>query len=149
LGESGLYQRFAKPPLLARGATGSNPVPSAMVIDQLNEVISDKYFDDKYKELPSEVVGKAVRIFRDYFQTDPEAEKELKALIEEHGINNWQEAAPGFHFSGGMFMRNLLRKNGVIDDMVPDKNLDDYYMQLIEASLGFRDVLTFTLRAEK
>ena len=39
------------------------------------------------------------------------------------------------HHTFGMWVRNLLRKNGITDDMVPDGNLDDYYAQFVELAL--------------
>jgi hypothetical protein len=44
------------------------------------------------------------------------------------------------HFYWGTNMRNLLRKNVCLDDELPTGNWDDYYVQMIELTVGVREI---------
>ncbi len=47
-----------------------------------------------------------------------------------------------FHFGWGMAIRNKIRElTGVLDDQLPSGNWDDYYVAVVEAALGLREIL--------
>jgi hypothetical protein len=107
--------------------------------------MTQEYFDSKYRELPVEVISKAVSTFKKVLEKEPELEKRMREVIQRRGSIFWIDEFPMFHFGVGMFLRNKLRENGLTDEVLPDKNWDDYYIQVLEAALGFRDILRVTI----
>ena len=90
-----------------------------------------QYFDQKLREIPPDVLEKAIAIFQtlpDEFKT----ECRVRHAIEP---DSWMAS---WHLSVGMRLRNILRERGLADDLLPDKNWDDYYIQVLELSLGLR-----------
>ena len=97
---------------------------------------SDKFEELMTKKLESldhEFVEKVVAFLRVYFTQ--EARDEIRALIDKGGLSHW---IGGIHHGWGTAVRNLLRENGFTDDMLPDKNWDDYYGQMVEIAVGAR-----------
>lgn len=92
-----------------------------------------QYFDDKFNEIPQEVLEKASAFLIGFIP----AGEQLLIIDEakEEGLIEW---AVSNHTFWGMSIRNNLREAGLTDDMLPDKNWDDYYIQVIEYSLGLR-----------
>jgi hypothetical protein len=124
-----------------------------------------KVMDDNFNALSLDVVEKAKVILLDRIpETDDNPKvitrKFIAALVEKHGLSLWfnhlfdelyeQALAEGDdkpflmspHMSFGMWVRNQLRMGGVKDNMVPDGNLDDYYVAMIEYALGHRPAPT-------
>lgn len=92
-----------------------------------------QYFDEKFNEIPQEVLEKASAFLIGYI---PAGEQILIIEeIKEKGLMDW--AIP-HHSFWGMSIRNNLREAGLTDDLLPDKNWDDYYIQVIEYALGLR-----------
>jgi uncharacterized LabA/DUF88 family protein len=65
--------------------------------------------------------------------------------IDRYGIKRDYENDPETwwaeqHFYWGMDMRNLLRKNVCLDNELPTGNWDDYYVQMIELTVGVREI---------
>lgn len=94
-----------------------------------------EYLDIKWNELTQEQKSRGKSIIERYvFPT---------MFIED--IETWRTELVDsdkwiglFHHFGGMQVRNILRQNGFKDDETPDKNLDDYYIQLLQYALGIR-----------
>lgn len=96
------------------------------------------YFEEKYNEIPPDVLEKAIKILQDHLlEKDRQV---IRDLYKKHGPHMWmREVNDGFgHFSFGMAIRNCLRQEGLTDELLPDKNWDDYYISVIEKSLGLR-----------
>ncbi|MEP0872458.1 hypothetical protein NDA01_21820 [Trichocoleus desertorum AS-A10] len=92
-----------------------------------------QYFEQKLREMPPDVLEKAIAVF----QTLPDEFKaECKA---RHAIepDSWMAC---WHHDAGRHLRNMLRVHGLGDALLPDKNWDDYYIQVLEISLGLRNV---------
>lgn len=92
------------------------------------------YYDDKFAEIPPDVLQKAMAVFdkhlsgfREDFCSTYSVEGPIDWFIKRYG-----------HFSLGMRIRNLLRDSGVKDELFPDKNLDDVYIQMLEFWLSKR-----------
>lgn len=83
------------------------------------------YKNDKFDEIPEDIKEKGKIYLEKLFAGN---EREIKNYM------TW----PMFHFRGGMAVRNLLRENVCLDDRLPDKNWDDYYIPLMEYALGLR-----------
>ncbi|MEP0874160.1 hypothetical protein NDA01_31170 [Trichocoleus desertorum AS-A10] len=91
-----------------------------------------RYLDQKLREIPPGILEKAIAVF----QTLPEefkTECRVRHAIEpDTWMNSW-------HFSVGTQLRNMLRDQGLRDDLLPDKNWHDYYIPVLEVSLGLRE----------
>ena len=98
--------------------------------------LDNSYFDKKYDEIPKDVLKKATKILNEYLS------QEDKAFIidkfNRHGKVEWMMSIPRGHFEVGMAIRNLLRDKGLSDECLPDKNWDDYYIQVIEKALNLQ-----------
>ncbi len=70
-----------------------------------------------------------VQIFFD--QWDDEVFQSIEVAMVTDPKNWWV----GAHLWWGMRMRNMLRTNGFLDDRSPSGNLDDIYVELIEAAV--------------
>ena len=91
-----------------------------------------QYQNEKLKEMPEEVRNQAVEFLKTLF--DQETVKEITEAYKEDPEEWWV----GHHFFWGMAVRNALRtKAGLSDDLLPDKNWDDYYVPCVELALGF------------
>lgn len=93
---------------------------------------------NRYKALcsmPVDVRDRAVELLSMAF--DNETTMVIKELFSEHGTN-WIHKVDGGrgHFSFGMSVRNGLRREGLTDDLLPERNWDDYYVGCIELALG-------------
>jgi hypothetical protein len=64
--------------------------------------------------------------------------EEVRQSYAEHG-RSWIHAENA-HFGWGMMVRNLLRHHGYLDKLVKTGNLDDYYVQIVEAAAGVRTI---------
>lgn len=95
-----------------------------------------KYYDVKLNEIPKDVLDKAVSFLRSYL-TDKDTQ-DINKEISEKGLMEW---AMPYHFGWGMAIRNLLRTEADLkDDLLPDGNWDDYYIQCVEIAVGKRIV---------
>lgn len=95
--------------------------------------LDKQYYDNKFNEIPKDVLEKAIKIVQDEYPD--EQKKEILGLIADKGLVEW---ALEFHMFWGMGVRNLLRGKGLKDDLLPDQNWDDYYIQVVEAAVGAR-----------
>ena len=96
--------------------------------------MTKKYFDEKFDEIPTEIKEDAIEYLKKRLSV--EDVESLRALRSESGESSWSSA---FHFGWGMGIRNELRNNVCSDDKLPDKNWDDYYVQLIDVVIGVRE----------
>lgn len=92
-----------------------------------------EYYNMKLAEIPNDVLLKAIRVLSD--NIPDYAKKEIREDIDEKGLNEWSYL---YHHGWGTSIRNLLRKNGLMDNMLPDGNWDDYYHQIVEIVVGAR-----------
>ncbi|MDX2215509.1 MAG: hypothetical protein SFY66_19755 [Oculatellaceae cyanobacterium bins.114] len=92
-----------------------------------------QYFEDKFREIPPQVLEQAIAVFES-LPAEFKTECRVRHAIEP---DNWISC---WHLSVGMQLRNLLRQKGLTDDLLPDKNWDDYYVQVLEVSLGLRSL---------
>lgn len=101
-----------------------------------NKMMTDleykQFHDDKYAEIPPDVLERSMVIFDKHLSP---ADKPKLILAYNADPIYW--IAP-FHFYWGMSVRNLLRQNGLNDDLLPSGNWDDYYTQCVEHWLGVR-----------
>ena len=93
--------------------------------------IFEEYLRLKFEEIPDEVFPLAKKFFDENLNESFVLQTRKKII--DAGLNNWMTP---YHFTTGMAIRNGLRDYGVLDDMFPDQNLDDYYVVLIEWWLG-------------
>jgi len=93
-----------------------------------------EYHNAKFAEIPTALLAKAVVVFDKYLS---HLKDDMGRSYDRLGATNWFEYSFGHH-AFGTYVRNLLRENGVTDDMVPTGNLDDYYVQMLEKFLGVR-----------
>lgn len=103
---------------------------------KMNDKEFEKYLDEKYNEIPKNFLKKCVKFLQD--EMPQETKDEIIQAHKEHGVN-W---IGGSHHFFGMYVRNKLRENGFTDDYLPDQNWDDYYIQVLEASVGLREIPT-------
>lgn len=119
--------------------------------------MNSKDITDFYNRLPSKEEMEYIEFHNERYNEIPPALKNtigylLDTHLNEIGIRRqivrsymtyggqWIHKDIQFgHFSFGMYIRNLLRKNGVKDEMFPSHNLDDYYVQLVEWAVGIRE----------
>lgn len=94
----------------------------------------DTFHDEMLAQLSPEIRDRAVEIFQQRFCECLEDYYYIQELMILYGREWWLR--DGFHFGGGMAARNLLRANGVTDDMVPGGNLDNVYVRLLELAVG-------------
>jgi len=102
----------------------------------MNKSKSSKYYNKKFHEIPVELFPKIKEILDKEFAIEGFRDLCMK-MIRENGLNNW---FVGNHFTTGMKIRNVLRENGILDNMFPDENLDDYYVCMIEWWLDCRRI---------
>ncbi len=80
-------------------------------------------------DLPDWIVEKSVT----YLKTLPDkAQEQLKQAYHELPKDSFIGM---IHFGWGMACRNNLRKHVCLDDQLPSKNWDDYYIELLELAL--------------
>jgi hypothetical protein len=91
------------------------------------------YYDEKLSEIPKDFLEECVKLIQKEFEQ--EEIDEIKNAYEQDGEIEW--AIP-YHHGWGTNVRNLLRQEGCLDYKLPDKNWDDYYIQVIELALGLR-----------
>lgn len=97
-------------------------------------VIEIDYFNNKFSEIPPSVLKRATDVISLF---PKEVKADITAAFEEFGPMEWVHKAPTLgHFFWGMGVRNMLRDAGLSDDLLPDGNWDDYYIQVIEYTLG-------------
>lgn len=62
------------------------------------------------------------------------AQRILRRRMRQYGSSWWHHPA-GWHFRGGMAVRNLLRKGGFGEKELGVGNLDDVYVELVEQAV--------------
>lgn len=92
-----------------------------------------KYKDEKLAELSEPLVTRAVDCLVHIISNQDKYD--LLKLYEEDPNEKW---FVGQHFGYGMYIRNQLRSAGITDDLLPDRNWDDYYIQILEIAIGIR-----------
>jgi hypothetical protein len=99
-----------------------------------------EYFDKQYNEIAKDVLEDAVECLQE--SLSEEEKRDIIARYNLYGKYDWVyhrvNNDMGFHFSSGMRIRNILRRYGLADNMLPCGNWDDYYVQVIEKALGLR-----------
>ncbi|MBZ4649269.1 hypothetical protein [Thermosipho sp. (in: thermotogales)] len=97
--------------------------------------IEEEYFEKKLKEIPKNVLEKAVKFLKDNIPNDAK-EYYIEMYNKNKHLIDWFLLE---HFRSGMTIRNMLRKDANLSDyLLPDKNWDDYYIQVLEIALGIR-----------
>lgn len=98
----------------------------------------NEHHEKCFKELPKEILIKAVDILDKDF-----SDGDKKFLINLYNNTPPETKAQwfiGYHHYDGMAIRNLLRRNGLLDDQLPSGNWDDYYTQCMEVAIGVRSI---------
>jgi hypothetical protein len=92
-------------------------------------------------ELPIELKQSAVGVYKDFFDNTEDGQT-LWPFVTGAIIAYPDSWYIPHHFGWGMYMRNLLREHGLLDSMLPEgsNTWDDYYVELIEIALGFKDM---------
>jgi len=106
------------------------------------EIPTDEEFNAHHEkcsnELPKDILQKAVEILNNDFK-----EGEKKFLVNLYNNTPSETKAQwfiGYHHYDGMAIRNLLRRNGLLDKDLPSGNWDDYYTQCMECAIGVREM---------
>lgn len=86
-----------------------------------------------FSSLPNDIKNKAIDFLRK--ELLEEEIIDIRKAIKEKP-NDWWALS---HFSWGMSIRNKLRQNVALDDKLPTKNWDDYYVQLVEEAVKLKD----------
>lgn len=93
-----------------------------------------QYYENKLNEMPKDVVLKAVNFLKEFIPTD-----EINYIRQEVSTKGLIEWCTELHFGWGMYIRNVLRSKAKLnDDLLPDENWDDYYIQCIEIAADKR-----------
>lgn len=105
------------------------------------EIPTDEEFNAHHEkcfnELSKEILLKAVEVLTNDF-----AEGDKKFLVNLYKSTPSETKAQWFieyHHYDGMAIRNLLRRNGLLDEQLPSGNWDDYYVQVMEVAIGVRE----------
>ena len=85
----------------------------------------------RLQELPEEIRSQALCFLGKFVTT--EQKKFFREKIAENPETWW--VGGGWHFGGGMFIRNKLRDEVCLDDQLPSRNWDDYYIPLLEEAI--------------
>ncbi len=93
-----------------------------------------KYGDEKLKELPLWIVNKGVMVLRDTITLN--SGTYIRKAYKDDPATWWAES----HHYWGRTIRNLLREKVCLDDELPSKNWDDYYVAIIEIACGLREM---------
>jgi len=91
------------------------------------------YFTKKFEEIPNDLLFEAVEYLK--MELTNEEKEEIEEAFKESGAIEW---AILHHSTWGRDIRNSLRTFGLTDEKLPDGNWDDYYIQVIEFTLGLR-----------
>jgi hypothetical protein len=91
------------------------------------------YHTQKLNEIPEDFLIKVVNFLKQ--DMSDKLKKQIWEAYEKDGYD-WYR---GTHFGWGMAMRNRLRTAEFLDDQLPEKNWDDYYIACIELAVGIRD----------
>lgn len=97
---------------------------------------------DRFRAMPIELRRTAVDILRAEMPAESLAEvKRLHLTYDDEWF-----FVDDYHFVVGMAIRNALRTGGIPDADLPEfegyRNWDDYYIPVLEAAAGVRDVET-------
>lgn len=103
-----------------------------------------EFNDQQWGLLEPSMRTKAAQIVRDYLGEG--GVKTLKDAYDKDPETWW--AVGGWHNLGGMNVRNALRDGGILDKDLPDNplvgensgNWDDFYLPVVEAAIGAREV---------
>ena len=98
----------------------------------------EKWDEEKWDELDAVFKSAAVAMLQK--ELPKRTKLDILKMYNQHGKLVWVTEEM-LHFSWGMAVRNLLRDKGFLDCMTKTGNLDDYYIQLVEAAIGVRDYL--------
>jgi hypothetical protein len=129
------------------------------------ELDLDEFYTSAWNAVPEDLKAEGIAVLRREIK-DPTFFHSISEGVRKYGLHEWDRHPPfsvpvdvgngetityPWHMSGGMGIRNLLRQGGVTDDRLPDnatdsyygegtnvKNLDDYYIQWLEAAVGAR-----------
>ena len=104
--------------------------------NDMTKAQADRIDDERYLELENRFRDGAISALR--VSLPKTVFQEIRDAYQEHG-RNWIHAKL-LHFGWGMMVRNLLRDHGYADKLVKTGNLDDYYVQLVEAAAGVRPI---------
>lgn len=92
------------------------------------------FHEMQIRELPQWILNKGVLVLRDTLTLN--SAMYIREAHKEDPKTWWAES----HFYWGMTIRNLLREKVCLDDELPSKNWDDYYVALIEIAVGVREM---------
>lgn len=104
------------------------------IVDPENEMLFDgktlrQIHEEKWAELSDDVKRDAIACLRSHFTE--ELKQDIRNLIK----NDPNEWISSYHHGWGTGVRNLLRENGLTDDLTPDGNWDDYYVMVVEEAV--------------
>lgn len=91
-----------------------------------------EHHDKMFEQLPKWIVEESIK----YLPTIL-SQKSMDDIRDEYEKDHdtWWASS---HFTWGMYIRNKLRDNVCLDDELPSKNWDDYYVRLIEMACGLK-----------
>ena len=98
------------------------------------------FHEQALKDLPLWIITKGVGVLRDTITIN--SGKYIREAYREDPEHWWALS----HFTWGMTIRNLLRDKVCLDQELPSRNWDDYYVQLVEIAVGVREVPNGTRR---
>lgn len=92
------------------------------------------FHEKEWDRLPQSLKLRGIAILKEVIPQN--IQDDIRSMHKVDG-SRWMTKSCA-HFTCGMYVRNQLRKGGLTDALVPSGNLDDYYVQLIEAAVGVR-----------
>lgn len=93
------------------------------------------YYAERLAEMPPDVLRRAVDVLAGWIGHDDKAS--VREAVAKYGSHVWIHEGL-HHFGWGMVTRNKLRDAGLLDDLLPMGNWDDYYVTCIEIACGAR-----------
>lgn len=95
-----------------------------------------KFHDQSLAALPTWALIQGVESLKKVWEENPEVPPLIKRDYEKDPEKWWAD----YHHGWGTAIRNHLRDTVCHDDSLPSGNWDDYYVPLVEISVGLREV---------
>lgn len=100
----------------------------------MNEAEFVEMLERKLLETPTDIIAKSLAFLRGAIEPE----------LQEYMLEVFKEGGPMWfmpqHMGLGLKIRNRLRECVAPDEALPDKNWDDYYIQMIEMVIGVRAI---------
>lgn len=104
-----------------------------------------KFVDEKLREIPTKILNEAVEILQG--SINPTDKEGILDCYNRLGYN-WLTQT-GNHHGWGTGIRNTLRTAELTDDLLPDRNWDDYYQGVVEIAVGIRNISDYVTEKKK